>query len=627
MLKGTLVLLVAGSFPLDASAKSFNEGKFGEVVEKMESDVKEFAQRVEALYTNRCDEATLSACFRSNYDDCLSVYEDQYCPAGTNFAIPTCGDGIECSGLRDFTASSVSIPGFERNPTDPSQIETVCFTKDLDNWFTQKRTDDKEYWDNLGVEPSGFYFGSHTGAFRIYPARHSEACGVYDPRIRPWYIAGSSGPKNVVLVLDTSGSMAGAKLEIMKEAAIRVVSTLAVGDRFAIVAFNSVQTTVGDEHLLVTATESNKARFMAAIEEMEAIGATNFYDAFTLAFDMLDRSIAEEASVRCNTAMIFLTDGEMSGPEGVTEEDVTTLVKSRVGSVATAIGHSPLLFTYSVSREADVHTFPSTLACSVETGVWSKITEFDQIVDSLSSYYFLFALGLGVDENQDFVAWTEPYVFATGGVLGTTVSVPVYDRSQEPHLFLGVVGGDFVLEALNAALGIDTSGGGSEESIRRVALLSTARCPRIALGLCELESYRANGAAGDEALCTANCSGSELVSVEAEACPFVSDYPKELWKNTDNDSKSYAERVCCHVGDTWADEQCPDSRRAATSAEIQDGASILTIALGTAAGGLVIIGFGVFMAWTTCQKKHHAQRVKIMLPPPAVVADQPHFRP
>ena len=51
------------------------------------------------------------------------------------------------------------------------------------------------------------YFGSSTGAFRIIPAQHSEICGDYDPRCRPWFVAASSGPKDVVLVLDVSGSM------------------------------------------------------------------------------------------------------------------------------------------------------------------------------------------------------------------------------------------------------------------------------------------------------------------------------------------------------------------------------------------------------------------------------------
>lgn len=51
------------------------------------------------------------------------------------------------------------------------------------------------------------------------------------------YISASSGPKNVILVLDTSGSMFKARLDYMKEAAKRVVETLTFSDRVAVVQF------------------------------------------------------------------------------------------------------------------------------------------------------------------------------------------------------------------------------------------------------------------------------------------------------------------------------------------------------------------------------------------------------
>ena len=47
---------------------------------------------------------------------------------------------------------------------------------------------------------------------------------------------------------------------------------------------------------------------------------------------------------------------------------------------------------------------------------------------------------------MDFAAWVQPYQFVTSDTLGTTVSVPVYERSKD--------GKDFSMEALNAALGV-----------------------------------------------------------------------------------------------------------------------------------------------------------------------------
>jgi hypothetical protein len=67
------------------------------------------------------------------------------------------------------------------------------------------------------------FFGSHDGMFRIYPGRQAEHCGVFDPRVRPWYIAASSGPKNIILILDVSGTMGhqnNIKLTLMQQAAV-----------------------------------------------------------------------------------------------------------------------------------------------------------------------------------------------------------------------------------------------------------------------------------------------------------------------------------------------------------------------------------------------------------------------
>lgn len=51
------------------------------------------------------------------------------------------------------------------------------------------------------------YYGSTAGVFRLFPGREWDTnfagfYNDYDPRLRPWYIAATSGPKDVVIVLD-----------------------------------------------------------------------------------------------------------------------------------------------------------------------------------------------------------------------------------------------------------------------------------------------------------------------------------------------------------------------------------------------------------------------------------------
>ena len=51
------------------------------------------------------------------------------------------------------------------------------------------------------------YVSTPNGILRSYPANRQETCYSYDPRVRPWYVAATSGPKDVVIVIDKSGSM------------------------------------------------------------------------------------------------------------------------------------------------------------------------------------------------------------------------------------------------------------------------------------------------------------------------------------------------------------------------------------------------------------------------------------
>lgn len=358
------------------------------------------------------------------------------------------------------------------------------------------------------------------------------------------------------MVLDTSGSMAGLRMDLLKDATKRVIDTLSVTDRVAIVPFSTnAENPVTDEAgSMFIATQENKDVLLAEIDKLEAKGRTNFFDAFTKTFDVLDRSAREEVTVNCNTAILFLTDGEMSEPDNVTETEVLDLLRDRIATTNQLIPKPILLFTYSVSENEQVHELPYKLACATEWGAWSKVTADANIVDSLSNYYRLFALGLGADE--DSVAWVEPYVYDPGETLGTSVSVPIYDRSKERPIFLGVAAIDVSLAALDSALGI-TPGRGSEESINRVALVSASRgCPRLELDLCELESFRRQGSAGDKGMCSSNCTSDDFVQVEEEKCPFVSDYPTNLWKGVENAGLPYEERVCCLIGDTVPSDQC-----------------------------------------------------------------------
>ncbi|KAL7460401.1 hypothetical protein ACHAW6_000109, partial [Cyclotella cf. meneghiniana] len=293
--------------------------------------------------------------------------------------------------LRDKTQTTVRIPaklsdGSMGNPTDPQVIESVCYSRLAEPYMI----------DNV-MDGHQMYFGSSTGAFRIIPARHSETCGDYDPRQRPWFVAASSGPKDVI-----GRAYDDRRMDLAKDAAITVVGTLSVADRFAIITFADEAVQTVGEGGMIRATNENKNQTIDIIKNLTAgPGLTNFYDAFAKAFDAIEQTIQVEFTTGCNVALLFMTDGKIS--TGGLEDEVITMVNQRIGNLNMTFNRTTTIFTYSLGQYAD-NQVTKRLACETN-GIWTPVDDFaDDLVTAMSSYYTLYASGLGQGGNEDWVA-------------------------------------------------------------------------------------------------------------------------------------------------------------------------------------------------------------------------------
>ena len=473
-----------------------------EIMDEMERMTIELRNEVEEQYARRCA-LSANSCKEAAYEGCVTSYTDQAECSADYIKIGECGS---CGAVFDFTTSNVRIPkaymsnGPGSSPDTPSLKETVCYTNAITDFMVRQA--EKVKADDVFQEIPQTYFGAHNGLFRFYPARQTGVCGTYDPRVRPWFTAASSGPKDVVLVLDISGSMHFQdRWSLAKKAAIAVLDSLSIADHFGVVLFSTDAKMLSGSSRrsrMQLATKENVKNAIDALERVTVAGQTNFLDAFALAFDVLDHSVEQESTSRCHTAVLFLTDGDMTYPEGANVKDVYDLVKSRNAE------HNATLFTYSLGDSAD-RVVPKNLACSTG-GIWSPIPDGDNLAAYMSAYYKLFAIGLGGEENKDFVAWVEPYLYESGEDYGTTTSAPVYDRSVSPPIWLGVVGVDFTVGAMTRVVG-----GSDAYSVvlQKLVDTSVARCPALTdTDLpCLIESLRRE--VGAESSCnTDNCATS-----------------------------------------------------------------------------------------------------------------------
>ncbi|XP_051528530.1 voltage-dependent calcium channel subunit alpha-2/delta-3-like isoform X7 [Myxocyprinus asiaticus] len=126
------------------------------------------------------------------------------------------------------------------------QVPTNMYNKDPDivNGVYWSEALNKVFVDNFKRDPSLIwqYFGSAKGFFRQYPGVkwHPDEHGViaFDCRNRKWYIQAATSPKDVVILVDVSGSMKGLRLTIARQTVASILDTLGDDDFFNIIAIN-----------------------------------------------------------------------------------------------------------------------------------------------------------------------------------------------------------------------------------------------------------------------------------------------------------------------------------------------------------------------------------------------------
>jgi hypothetical protein len=317
------------------------EPEFNVLIGQMERNVLEFAQLIQFYHAERCPKnqsrGLLRDCNATNYHELLSILPGQECITEKDMegwkldvctAVPGGSGGGSssslCAGvLWDYTTSAVRLPLSEvkdpitYHPKSHVAIETICYSAYMDQYLRSQRFSGRSssYWAQA-------YFGSATGANRIYPGRTSATAGVYDPRRRPWYIAAASGPKNVIVIIDDTAANAADDddliiIEQIKTLAHRTISNLTVADSFAVVAISATKTSskrIYNEENDLYDLNLTKHELLREIDAFQTTTATTttttkmtIADAFAKAFGILDEA---KGKGRCAaTAILFLTPG------------------------------------------------------------------------------------------------------------------------------------------------------------------------------------------------------------------------------------------------------------------------------------------------------------------------------
>ncbi|EJD73910.1 cache domain-containing protein [Loa loa] len=190
--------------------------------------------------------------------------------------------GIPTSSLS--SAVHVPTPVYDRNPDVLLKIDW----SDIDHLYRANQEETRDLAFQMFCSESGF--------MRYYPAvswvwdNRAEKLDLFDCRSTEWYINAATLSKNVIIMLDMSGSMLGQRFEIAKQTVEAILETLSDNDFFNILFFSK---TVGfldecsEKAGLLQATIRNKKMLRARLNGMSSEGKAEYEKGLIKAFETL----------------------------------------------------------------------------------------------------------------------------------------------------------------------------------------------------------------------------------------------------------------------------------------------------------------------------------------------------
>lgn len=174
--------------------------------------------------------------------------------------------------------------------------------------------------------------------------------------------------KNIIFVLDSSGSMSGKKIIQAKDAARFIINHLERNDKFSIIDFDDSVEVFSPE--LVAADSQNKSRALQFVDEIEDAGGTNINDALLQALKLT------QAGDRPNY-ILFLTDG------------LPTVGVTRTPDILRNISQSNTfrsrIFVFGVGNDVNTELLDRISADNRGTSVY--VEQGDDLEVAVSSYY------------------------------------------------------------------------------------------------------------------------------------------------------------------------------------------------------------------------------------------------
>ncbi|CAI4233000.1 unnamed protein product [Auanema sp. JU1783] len=379
-------------------------------------------------------------------------------------------DEISCENeIRRMNESDVRIPANRGRSKSGTHVNIESYQCDARvrrdfAWTGSRVVEDvmrknKDKYPEMGHQ----FIGTYSGLTRMYPWRHWETepsqitIDLYDPKFRPWFVNAETTPKDIIFLIDYSGSVKGPTMHLIKITMMYVMSTLTPNDHFYGVYFNSHFGPILNCHntTFIPATTANKRVFFERLGQLEERDQAHLEAPLKFSLDVLRDNLETNSSLFINSRsgghklIMLFTDGVDEWPSEALEEEISIRGEDPVRifgfSMGYGTGQLPLL-NYLACK-----TFASY---SVVDSIMDVKPQSRSFLDFLSEEHSRYLKNIPVNERQ--ISWTNLYMEAQGMGPSITLSLPVLNKKRNliwsNHGMAGVAGLDISLAEITKFL-------------------------------------------------------------------------------------------------------------------------------------------------------------------------------
>jgi Ca-activated chloride channel family protein len=272
------------------------------------------------------------------------------------------------------------------SPTHPTSTNIKNVNEATASYEATNATPDKDYELLIGLSSEDF--GAHVASYN-----DGDGDGYFMMTVssKNELTEDEIMPKDIVFVLDVSGSMYGVKLDQAKEALNYILDEIEESspeDRFNVISFSDYIDAFSGTGLL-EANEANLALAKDFVDDLEAIGGTDINSAVSKALEFFDPASTN------SKVIVFLTDGEPTVGE-IDDGKILTNVSDANAAVGARI------FTFGLGDKVNTHLLDSiSLASRAYT---NYVLEDALVEEGISSFYNKIAFPILTDVELKFLS-------------------------------------------------------------------------------------------------------------------------------------------------------------------------------------------------------------------------------